>query len=240
LTLPRNPLQRNSFHAEGCHCPTDSVLEPVPGLEDYLGVYQDRQQVEDSRRWPNRIQEQVDIEFNRLFAEARHNGNHCPWSQQLWRVFHSCNLPVNAARTKNGTTVGRLLQPALYDVLNHDCLRWLYPGQFDRVCKSALRIVPVIIAYCVYRARFHHGEAGKAVPPLLGGAWGFSFQLEPILQYWYITKLVRNIVGNREGTKKPRSAIKINPFKEADFYFTWSSQVILEPVPVPAQPLCAI
>jgi hypothetical protein len=92
LTPPRNPLQRNIFQAEGCQCPTDSVLEPVPDLCDYQGKYQDRQQVEDSRRWANRIQEQVDIEFNRLFAEASLNGNHFPWSQQLWRVFHYCNF----------------------------------------------------------------------------------------------------------------------------------------------------
>ncbi len=240
LTPPSNPLQRNIFHAEGCQCPTDSVLDPVPGLSDYQGKYEDREQVEDSRKWANRLQEQVDIEFNRFFEEARLNGNHCPWSQQLWRVFHYCNLPVNAERTKNGTAVGRLLQPAFYDVINHDCLRWLYPGQFDRIHRSALRITPIIIEHFIYRARYHHGEEGKAVPPLLGGAWGFSFQLEPIIHSWYISKLVRNIVGNREGTKQPLLAIKINPFIESDFDCTWSSQVIPEPVPVPAQPLCTI
>jgi hypothetical protein len=236
ISLPLTPLQRNLFHVEGCQCPTDSVFEPVPGLADYQGKYRDRYQVEDSRYYANRIQEQVGIEFNRLFAEASLVSTHCPRSQQLWRVFHYCNLPVNAARTKNGTAVGGLLQPALYDVLNHDCLRWFYPGHYDRFRQSALRIVPVIIENCIFRASFHH--IGRAVSPLLGGAWGFSFQLEPIHHSWYIAKLVRNIVGNREGTKRPRLAIRINPFNEADF--DYPSQVTPEPVLVPAQPLCSI
>jgi hypothetical protein len=156
-------------------------------------------------------------------------------------VLHYCNLPGNAARTKNGTAVERLLQPVLYDVLNHDCLRWLYPGQIDRIRRSALRIVPVIIENCIFRAR-QHGREGIAVPPLLGGAWGFSFQLEPIQHSWYIAKLVYNIVSCRSvedpveeesSKKKPRLAIKIRPFDEADVNYSWASQVIPEPVPPP-------
>jgi hypothetical protein len=236
-TTPTFPADRNIFHEEGCTCPTDSVLVPVPGYGDYQGRYDDQKWVDDSRQNAKRIQEFVDLEFNRLFDQARQAENHCPFAQQLWGVLHYCNLPCNVARTTNGRAVGRLLQPVLYDVLNHDCLRWLYPGQFDRICRSALRIIPVIIEKCILRARLH-GSEGIAVPPLLGGAWGFGFQLDPIQHSWYITKLVHNIVScylvKLESSKKrPRLAIKIRPFHEADFDHLWESQVITDPVPTP-------
>jgi hypothetical protein len=137
-TTPRNRADRTIFHEEGCTCPTDSVLDPVPRYSDYQGRYHDQQWVEDSRQNANRIQESVDLEFNRLFDQAREAENHCHLAQQLWSVLHYCNLPCKAAITKNGRAVGRLLQPELYVVLNHDCLRWLRPGQFDRIHKSAL------------------------------------------------------------------------------------------------------
>ncbi len=127
ISTPLLPRQRNIFHAEGCQCPVDSVFDPVWGLSDYQAKYEDRVWTTDSRLWANRLQKEVDLQFNQWFEEARLNGNHCPWSQQLWRIFHYCNLPVNAERTRNGTAVGGLLQPAFYDVINHDCLRWLYP-----------------------------------------------------------------------------------------------------------------
>jgi hypothetical protein len=149
-TTLRSPEERNIFHEEGCSCPSDSVLDPVPKFSDYHGRFDDRQLVEDARLHANRIQECVDQEFSRLFDQAREAESHCPSAQELWRVLHYCNLPCNAERTKNGRAVGRLRQPVLYDVLNHDCLRWLRPGKFDRYHKSALCIIPVIIENCIF------------------------------------------------------------------------------------------
>jgi hypothetical protein len=122
-TPPRFPANRNIFHEEGCTCPTYSVLVLVPGYGDYQGRYDKQEWVDNSRQNANRIQECLDLEFNRPFHQARQAENHCPFAQKLWRVLHYCNLPCNAARTKKGEAVGRLLQPVLYDVLNHDCLK---------------------------------------------------------------------------------------------------------------------
>jgi hypothetical protein len=130
-----------------------------------------------------------------------------------WKVTSTCAV--------------RLTQPRLP--------RWLRPGQFDRYHKSTLRIVPVIIENCIHKARLH-GPAGLAFPPLLGGAWGFGF--DPIMSSGYIVTLIHNIVScypvEQESPKKrPRLAIKIRPFNDADFDHSWASQVITDPVPTP-------
>jgi hypothetical protein len=62
--------------------------------------------------------------------------------------------------------------------------------------------------------------------------------MEPIQHSWYIAKLVYNIVScypvEQDSSKeKPRLAIKIRPFYEADFDHLWASQVVPEPVPPP-------
>jgi hypothetical protein len=101
--LPVPPLSqrhRKIFHEEGCSSPKDSVFIAVPGRSDFQAVPEDGRLCPDSRLHANRIQECVDHEFNLLFAFAQGVGSHCKSSQELWRVFHYCNLPCNAERTR--------------------------------------------------------------------------------------------------------------------------------------------
>jgi hypothetical protein len=166
---PEKERYRNIFHQEGCSCLPDPVLSS-PGLSDYQAVPRDKDWCQDSRRHTIKIRERVSHEFNLLFAFARGVEDHCKASQELWRVHHYCNLPCNAERTRQGTTVGQLLHPVVYDVLNVDCLRWRSPYHYNRHCDSALRIVPVIIKHCIYKTE-QYGP--KGIAPRVPGTWGF-------------------------------------------------------------------
>jgi hypothetical protein len=129
---PRHPLDRKVFHEEGCYCPTGAIPIPIPGRSDFQGLERDRDKCKDHRFNANKIQVCVDQQFNRLFAQAREADTHCSAAQELWRVFHYCNLPCNTVRTRKGIYVGRLLHRVAYEALNHDCLRWLRSCQSDR------------------------------------------------------------------------------------------------------------
>jgi hypothetical protein len=183
-STPRNLLDRKIFHEEGCSCPTGAIPIPIPGRSYFQGVERDRDECKDRRFNTNTIQVCVDQEFNRLFAQAREADTHCSAAQELWRVFHYCNLPCNAGRTRKGTSLGRLLHHVAYDAFNHDCLRWLRPGQSDRHHLSALRIIPVIIEQCIFKTR-QHGPKGIAPP--VPGTWGFNLpSLSTVIKYAYL------------------------------------------------------
>jgi hypothetical protein len=164
---PVKPRHRNIFHQEGCTCPQDPDISG-PGPADYKGIPGDW--CDESRRYAIEIRSQVSEEFNLLFATAQGVEDYCKDSQELWRVYHYGNLPCNAERTTQGTTVGQLLHPVVYDILNIDCLRWQSPNSWERTEKAASRIIPVIIEHYLYKTR-QYGPRGIA--PRVPGSWGF-------------------------------------------------------------------
>jgi hypothetical protein len=178
---------RQIFHQEGCFCPTDSVFIPVPGPSDYQGRPDEAKWVEDSRFHANRIEECIDEEFNRIFAKAKASANYCEFAHSYWRVYNYCNLPCNRERTKGRTKIGRLLHPKLYDALNLDSLRWLEPGNYDRACKVAERLIYPIVDHCIFRTT-QLGLSGVAPPT--PGAWGFHFDSSTDLGFQYILRLI--------------------------------------------------
>jgi hypothetical protein len=180
---PERQSYRQIFHQEGCSCPTDSVLIPVPGLSDFQGVYEEAEWVQDSRLHANRIQKCVDKEFNRIFTQAKAAELHCNSAKHFWRVYYYCNLPCNRERTQGGTKVGRLIHPEIYDALNHDFLKWLEPGNYDRPRLISARLIPVIVENCIYRTE-SLGASGVAPPAV--GAWGSPFNPTTFTNQWYI------------------------------------------------------
>jgi hypothetical protein len=72
----------------------------------------------------------------------------------------------------------------VYDVLNLDFLRWLQPGQLDRHCKAALRIVPVIIEQYIYKTK-QYGPR-RIAPPVLGTSGFFIPTTETVIKYAYL------------------------------------------------------
>jgi hypothetical protein len=190
---PRSPLERLIFHREDCSCPNiakDRLLLAssmpqlfISGRSDYQGVESRRCIADDCRQYANAIYIEVNKEFTRLFAAARIQTTHCSASQDLWRVFHYCNLQCNVGRTRQGRTVGRLLHHESYDALNHDCVRFIQPHSADRASRCALRIIPRIIEHCLFRSK-HLGPGGPARP--VPGSWGYSIaSKDTILKYVY-------------------------------------------------------
>jgi hypothetical protein len=172
IPLPQVQSHQQIFHKEGCRCPTDSVFIPIPGASNYEGLRDEARWTHDSRHFANRIKEGIDEEFNRIFALAKAAETYCNFAQDYWKVFHYCNLPLNTARTQGGTKVGRLLHSQVYDAINLDSLRWILPGNFERVHVTARRLILPIVEHCIYRL----GQLGRVVPPVLG-AWGFPFDV---------------------------------------------------------------
>jgi hypothetical protein len=181
---PRSPLERQIFHKEGCSCAPpwkDRLLCAsslpqlfISGRSDYQGIgagQVERRTADDCRLYANQILLEVNKEFNRLFAAAQSQTTHCSASQDLWTVFHYCNLQCNSIRTRQGTAVGQLLHHEAYDALNHDCLRFIRPCAVDRSSRCASRIIPRIIEHCLFRSK-HLGPEGPARP--VPGTWGYS------------------------------------------------------------------
>jgi hypothetical protein len=215
-STPRSPAERKIFHIEGCSCPPvwkDKLLLAsstpqlyIPGRSDYQGVEVRRAWAEDRRFYANQILREVNQEFNRLFADAQVQSTHCSVSQELWTVFHYCNLPYNSSRTNHGRSVGELLHHAAYDALNHDCLRFFQPCVVNRGIRCALRIIPRIIEHCVFKSR-HLGPRGIA--RLVPGTWGFSIPNNwTILQY---------VTQRHQFPRTARLNFRINKFVASEY-----------------------
>jgi hypothetical protein len=207
IPLPLVHSHRQIFHKEGCRCPTDSVLISVPGLSDYDGLSFEAPWTNDSRQYADRIQESMDEEFYRIFARAKAAENYCKFAQDLWRVFHYCNLPLNKERTQVGTKVGRLLHPQVYNAINIDSLRWIEPGNYDRVYHTTKRQVNPIGEHCVYQLG-HFGP--EQVPPVLG-VWGFPFDIRSHQGFKYLLHIISPVFDHSHASFLTQMLVHLMP-----------------------------